>query len=144
VDEDTATELGAGLGLKPTVVQAGDAFEYAGVKVAVEGDHHAVIHPTMPAITNVGYRIAERFFYPGDNFTLPSRPVEVLALPLGAPWLKVGEVIDYVLAVAPKVAIPVHDAVLAMPGMHVGIVSGFTGDKGIEMRVVENGSSTQV
>jgi hypothetical protein len=58
--------------------------------------------------------------------------------------LKVSEVIDYVMAVKPRVAIPVHDVVLAMPGMHVNIVSGVTKESGVEVRVVENGSYTEV
>jgi L-ascorbate metabolism protein UlaG (beta-lactamase superfamily) len=127
--------------IKP--VHAGEAFEVAGVKIAIYGSNHAVIHPAIPGIENVGYMIAERFFYPGDNFTDPGISVEILALPIGAPWLKVSEVIDYVVAVMPKVAIPVHDAVLAMPEMNAGIVSRFAQTQGIEVRVVENGATAE-
>ena len=70
--------------------------------------------------------------------------MEILALPLGAPWSKVSEVIDYVMAVKPRVAIPVHDAVLAMPEMHVNITKRFTDPAGIELRVVPNGETTEV
>lgn len=125
-------------------VHAGEGFEVKGVKVAVFGTEHAIIHPAIFGIENVGYMVAEKFFYPGDNFTIPGAPVEILALPLGAPWLKVSEVIDYVVAVKPMIAIPVHDAVLAMPSMHVGIVGRFTGAQGIELRVVENGETLEV
>ena len=59
-------------------------------------------------------------------------------------WLKVSEVIDYVMAVKPEVAIPVHDAVLAMPGMHIGIVQKFAPAEETEIRVLENGSTTEV
>jgi L-ascorbate metabolism protein UlaG (beta-lactamase superfamily) len=70
--------------------------------------------------------------------------VEVLALPDGAPWLKISEAIDYMLAVKPKVAIPVHDAVLAMPQMNEGLLERLGRPAGIELRVVKNGSSTEV
>ncbi|HVQ43485.1 MAG TPA: MBL fold metallo-hydrolase [Candidatus Saccharimonadia bacterium] len=143
-DEGTV-EVMAGRGdvdVKP--VHAGEEFDVAGVKVKVFGSDHAVIHPTIPGIENVGYMIAARFFYPGDNFTQPGDPVEVLALPFGAPWLKVSEVIDYVMAVKPLVAIPVHDAVLAIPQMNVAIVKRFTDPASIELRVVENGTTTEV
>ncbi len=125
-------------------VHAGEEFEVGGVNVAVFGTNHAVIHPAIPGIENVGYMVAGRFFYPGDNFTNPGVPVEILALPIGAPWLKVGEVIDYVMAMRPKVAIPVHDAVLAMLGMNVGIVNRFTQPVGIDLRVIENGTTLEV
>jgi len=125
-------------------VKAGDSFEVAGVKVEVFGDKHAIIHEQIPQIENVGYMVADTLFVPGDNFTVPGKPVKVLGLPLGAPWLKASEVVDYMLAVGPQVAIPIHDAVLAMPGMHAGMVEKFAAPKGIEVRMVEDGSSTEV
>lgn len=143
-DEGTASQLRESGDKNIEPVKAGDELEVGGVKVTVHGIDHAVIYPEIPDIENVGYLIDERFFYPGDHFTEPGVPVEILALPLGAPWLKVSEVIDYVLAVEPSVAIPVHDGVLAMPAMHQNIVRRFTEPAGIELRVVENGQSTEV
>jgi L-ascorbate metabolism protein UlaG (beta-lactamase superfamily) len=121
-------------------VHAGEEFEVAGVNIKVQGSRHAVIHTSMPPIENVGYMVAKRFFYPGDNFYLPIGPVEILGLPLGAPWLKISEVIDYVTAVRPEIAVPVHDAVLAMPEMNIGILKGFTDADGIRILVIPNGS----
>lgn len=129
---------------KVQTVRAGDRFEIAGVEIAVEGADHALIHPDISGIPNVGYRIADRFFYPGDAFTTPAAPVEVLALPLGAPWLKVAEVVEYLRLVRPKIAVPVHDAVLAMPDMHEGIIRRLTAHQGTELRVVPNGDSIEV
>jgi L-ascorbate metabolism protein UlaG (beta-lactamase superfamily) len=131
-------------GVKATVAREGDEFEVAGVGVKVRGREHAVIYPEIPGIPNVGYLVAGRFFYPGDSFTKPAETVEVLALPDGAPWLKISEAIDYMLAVKPKVAIPVHDAVLAMPQMNEGLLERLGRPAGIELRVVKNGSSTEV
>ncbi len=133
-----------GSGLKAQAVHAGEEFEVAGVSVKVKGTDHAEIHKSIPPIPNVGYMVAKRFYYPGDNFTLPDEPVEVLGLPLGAPWLKISEVIDYLVAVHPDVAIPVHDAVLAMPEMNVGIIKPFAEPEGIEIRVIPNGQSAEV
>jgi L-ascorbate metabolism protein UlaG (beta-lactamase superfamily) len=143
-DEGTVKLFSAQGEAQIKAVHAGEEFEVKGVKVAVYGSEHAIIHPAIPGIENIGYMLAERFFYPGDNFTIPAEPVEILALPLGAPWLKVSEVIDYVLKVKPSVAIPVHDAVLAMPAMHTGIVQRFTEPQGITLRVVENGEMIEV
>jgi L-ascorbate metabolism protein UlaG (beta-lactamase superfamily) len=142
-DERAAKVLDAA-GVGARVAHEGDEFEVEGVSVAVRGRDHAVIHPDIPRITNVGYLVAGRFFYPGDSFTEPGGVVDVLAVPAGAPWLKISEAIDYMLAVKPKVAIPVHDAVLAMPQMNAGLLKRFAGPAAIELRVVENGSSTEV
>jgi hypothetical protein len=48
-------------------------------------------------------------FHPGDALTLPMRPVDTLLLPVHAPWCKLAEVIDYVRAVKPRRAFPIHD-----------------------------------
>jgi L-ascorbate metabolism protein UlaG (beta-lactamase superfamily) len=42
--------------------------------------------------------------------------VDVLAAPAGAPWMKVAETMDYVLAVKPKRAFPIHEMVLSRAG----------------------------
>jgi L-ascorbate metabolism protein UlaG (beta-lactamase superfamily) len=129
--------------LEALAVHAGEEFELDGVRVKVAGTDHAVIHPTILGIPNVGYLVGKRFFYPGDNFTRLDEPVEILALPAGAPWLKISEAIDYMLAVHPEVAIPVHDAVLAIPEMNYGLFRRFAEPVGIEIRVVPNGQSTE-
>lgn len=143
-DEGSAGLLADKQGLSVETVHDGDKLMVKGVEVEVIGKDHAVIHSSMGVIPNVGYMIAGSFFYPGDNFTLPGREVDVLGLPSGAPWLKVSESADYVLAVKPKIAIPVHDAVLAMPTMNSDILTKVAAPAGIEIRVVENGTSTEV
>lgn len=55
--------------------------------------------------------INDTVFHPGDSFTLPPEGVELLAVPASAPWLKIGEVIDYVLAAKAKRTFPVHERV---------------------------------
>ncbi|MFD9406939.1 MBL fold metallo-hydrolase [Streptomyces sp. NPDC059989] len=91
----------------------GDAFAAAGFEVQVHGELHAVIHPDMPRITNVGYLVDASLFHPGDALTVPGAPVETLMLPVHAPWNKVSEVIDYLREVKPRRAIDIHDAYLA-------------------------------
>ncbi|WP_274563765.1 MBL fold metallo-hydrolase [Streptomyces spiramyceticus] len=90
----------------------GDTFSAAGFDVQVHGELHAVIHPDIPRITNVGYLVDGSLFHPGDALTVPGRPVETLMLPVMAPWSKISEVIDYVREVKPQRAIDIHDALL--------------------------------
>ncbi|MEU9716583.1 MBL fold metallo-hydrolase [Streptomyces sp. NPDC047976] len=91
----------------------GGAFTAAGFEVQVHGELHAVIHPDVPRVTNVGYLVEGSLFHPGDALTVPGVPVETLMLPVHAPWNKVAEVIDYVREVKPARAIDIHDAYLA-------------------------------
>ncbi|MFG2193532.1 MBL fold metallo-hydrolase [Streptomyces sp. NPDC048639] len=90
----------------------GDTFSAAGFDIEVHGELHAVIHPDIPRVTNVGYLVDGSVFHPGDALTVPERPVETLMLPVHAPWNKVAEVIDYVREVAPRRAVDVHDGLL--------------------------------
>lgn len=97
-------------------VSAGDKLELSPFTLEFFGGEHAVIHPRIPTITNLGVMINNTVFYPGDSFVSPQREVEVLALPISAPWLKISESIDYILEVKPKLAFPTHDAILSPVG----------------------------
>ncbi|MGH3313312.1 MAG: MBL fold metallo-hydrolase [Streptomyces sp.] len=108
-----ADQLSAAFPGRVHTVGEGDTFEAAGFEVEVHGQLHAVIHPDIPRITNVGYVVDGAVFHPGDALTVPGRPVDTLLLPVQAPWSKVSEVIDYVRAVAPRQTLDVHDGLLS-------------------------------
>jgi L-ascorbate metabolism protein UlaG (beta-lactamase superfamily) len=105
------TDEGSQLDVPRTVVHAGDALDL-GLPVTVHGADHAVIHPEIPGVPNVGYLVGERFFTPGDALTVPDADVEVLGLPTDAPWLKLAEAVQLLRDVGPAQAFPVHDGVL--------------------------------
>lgn len=100
-------------------VKNGDELQVGPFSLKFIGEKHAVIHESIPVIDNVAVLIDDSFYYAGDSFTLPNVPIDTLAAPIGAPWLKVGEAIDYVLAVAPRRAFPVHEAVLSQIGISI-------------------------
>lgn len=125
VDEGSATVLGDA---PHTIVRDGDELDL-GVHVQVVGSRHAVIHPDLPVIPNVGYLLAGRFFTPGDALTVPEADVELLGLPTAAPWLKLSEAVDLLRAVAPARAFPVHDAVLATPQIWYGQVKALSPER---------------
>lgn len=91
----------------------GDTVSAAGFEIEVHGELHAVIHPDIPRITNVGFLVDGTVFHPGDALTVPDRPVDTLLLPVHAPWNKVSEVIDYLREVRPRRALDVHDGLLS-------------------------------
>ncbi|MEU1223442.1 MBL fold metallo-hydrolase [Streptomyces microflavus] len=107
-----AEQLSAAFPGRVHTVGDGDAFSAAGFDVTVHGELHAVIHPDIPRITNVGFLVDGSVFHPGDALTVPGRSVDTLLLPVMAPWNKISEVIDYVREVEPRRAIDVHDALL--------------------------------
>lgn len=80
------------------------------------GGEHALIHPDIPVIANLGVMINELLYYPGDSFVIPDKSVDTLALPISAPWLKISEVMDYITSVNPRLAFPTHDAILSDTG----------------------------
>jgi L-ascorbate metabolism protein UlaG (beta-lactamase superfamily) len=130
-----AASLGglADLGARVRAVGHGDVLETAGFDVHVYGERHAVIHPDIPVVANVGFRVVSprgAVFHPGDALTVPEDPVTTLLVPLHAPWSKAAEVVDYVRAVAPRTAVPVHDGLLGDNGhaIYAKVVGGLVGD----------------
>jgi L-ascorbate metabolism protein UlaG (beta-lactamase superfamily) len=95
------------------VVAPGDSFD-VGVPVRVVGDEHAVIHRDYPRLDNSGYLLdvgGTAVYHPGDALTAPGERVDVLLAPVSAPWLKVGEAIDFVREVAAPRTLAIHDRV---------------------------------
>jgi L-ascorbate metabolism protein UlaG (beta-lactamase superfamily) len=100
-----------------TVVKAGDAVEAGPFTLRFFGGTHAVIHPSIPVVDNIGVLINDELYYAGDSFFVPDGvEVGTLAVPAGAPWLKISEVIDYVLAVKPRRSFPAHEMLLSRAG----------------------------
>lgn len=98
------------------VVRHGDRVEVEPFVLEFFGEKHAVIHESIPVVDNVGVFVDGELYYGGDSYTVPDRTVPTLAAPLGAPWLKIGDSMDYVVAVAPRRTIPVHEAPLSQVG----------------------------
>lgn len=97
----------------PVSIQANNAhFSVKDVSIEVFGVDHACIHDTIPLIRNTGYVIGKRFFYPGDALTEFPSDVDILALPVAAPWMRLSDAIDYAIKIQPKVCFPVHDGQL--------------------------------
>jgi len=108
------------------------------------GTKHALMYETLPVVENTGYMIAERLFYPGDAWTNPNRKVEVLALPVAGPWMKIAEAIDYAKTIKPKVCFPVHDGGLKKPGVVHVLPSKVLEPLGIKFKVIEINQTTEL
>ncbi|WP_375497550.1 MBL fold metallo-hydrolase [uncultured Jatrophihabitans sp.] len=133
----------AELGEQVTTAEPGQAFDAAGFGVRTFGGQHAVIHPAIPVISNVGYLIGDAVYHPGDSFFVPPVPIEVLFAPLHAPWSKTSEVIDFVVSVrAPKVT-GLHDSLLTSTGLNMvrTLVGQFGGQHGSEFVALAPGET---
>lgn len=135
VDAGTATQL---TDIGHEVVAPGTSVQVGGSRVDVLGGEHARIHADIPVIANNAYLVDGTHLHPGDAFpTLPA-PVDVLFLPTAAPWLKASESVDYLRAVAPRTAVPIHQGLLARPQVFYGLFTNLAPD-GTEVRVLDEG-----
>ena len=114
--------------LPAIAVIAGEGIEAGPFRLEFHGGEHAVIHPDMPRAINLGVMINGTLYYPGDSFAQPGVPVEWLALPITAPWLKISEVVDFVRGVKPVHAFPTHDAIASPAGKRLAdtMIPGMT------------------
>ncbi|SFP76511.1 L-ascorbate metabolism protein UlaG, beta-lactamase superfamily [Amycolatopsis arida] len=136
ITDPGSAETVAKLGLAARTAQPGDAFTFGGTKINAVGGQHATIHADIPVVPNVGYLLdGGAFFHPGDSFFVPEQEIDVLGLPTAAPWLKAAEAVDYLRAVRPRLAVPIHEAVLANPAMHYGLFTNLA-PEGTEVRVL--------
>ncbi|SBS70546.1 MBL fold metallo-hydrolase [uncultured Microbacterium sp.] len=111
----------AAAGFDIITVSPGETVELEPFTLEFFGGQHAVIHETIPVVDNVGVLVNDEFYYPGDSYTvLDGKDVRLLAAPVGAPWLKIGEAMDFVLAVAPRRSFGTHDMTLSQIGREMG------------------------
>jgi len=113
-DPQTAAQLGAPW----QAAHVGDELSIGELTVRGVGGRHAVIHPEIPVVDNISYLVGDgdhpaRLMHPGDALFVPDEPVDVLANPAAAPWMRISEAIDYLRAVAPAHAVPIHQGVVA-------------------------------
>ncbi|MEV0891079.1 MBL fold metallo-hydrolase [Promicromonospora sp. NPDC050262] len=104
-------------------VTPGQVLDAAGARVTVGGGDHALIHAEIPRAVNVTYLVevdGGSVYHPGDSFdvpaALPDGGLDVLLVPVSAPWLKTGEFIDFARSVPTRVAVPIHDVFLSEIG----------------------------
>jgi L-ascorbate metabolism protein UlaG (beta-lactamase superfamily) len=131
------------LGIKHFLLENGGSITESGIKFEGFGEKHALVYSGIPIVQNTGYMIAGKLFHPGDSLTIPSKHVEVLALPFAGPWLKLAESVDYVKIVKPKRSFPIHDASLKSTAFLYGMTAGLLKQAGHEFVPMEEGAATE-
>ena len=119
-----------------TVVRPGEEFD-AGLPVRAVGELHAVIHPEMPRFFNSGYVVTagqEKLYHPGDALTAPEEEVDLLCVPVSAPWLKASEAVDFARGVKAPRNLAIHDRIYSEAGLGIldGHMNAFLPDAGQE------------
>ncbi|MDQ3094459.1 MAG: MBL fold metallo-hydrolase [Actinomycetota bacterium] len=107
---------------------AGDSTTIGELQIQAIGGVHATNHDKVPPVGNIGFVLRDgaghTLFHPGDSYAETPADIDVLGLPLNAPWCRMRETLAFVEAVSPRVAVPIHDALLSDRGhaaylMHV-------------------------
>lgn len=127
--------------LETSILEGRQAVTIDGLSLEAYDGPHAEIFETFGLVQNTGYLLAESFFYPGDSYIEPGKPVEVLALPVAGPWCKSSEALAYALRVMPAIATPVHDAVLSEDGIKVvyGLFARTLSEHGVAFQPLTQG-----
>ncbi len=122
-----------------------DTLEIGGVLISGVSGIHEEIHSTIPRIQNTGFLVANRLWYPGDSFIKPNVAVEILALPVAGPWMRLSEAIDYAIELKPKTAFPVHDMILnpQLTGFIPQIIQSIIAPHGIEFKALHNNETRE-
>jgi L-ascorbate metabolism protein UlaG (beta-lactamase superfamily) len=100
-----------------TPVEPGQEFDVAGFRVGAVGGQHAIIYGGQPDCANLGYVVDGAIYHPGDSLHVPRQTIDTLLVPAQGSWLKLDEVIDFVRAIGPALAVPIHDAQLNDRGL---------------------------
>ena len=117
-------------GLEATPLHPGDSVSLAGATVTGAGGVHAEIHRDVPLVGNVGLLVSgagePTLFHPGDSYGATPDGVDVLALPLTAPWARVAMTADFARAIGAPRVFPIHDAIVSPQGkaIYVRVLTG--------------------
>jgi L-ascorbate metabolism protein UlaG (beta-lactamase superfamily) len=96
-------------GIKYIKVEEGQNYDVNGVIIKGFGSLHAEIYQDMARVQNTGYMI-DSLCYPGDAFENPNCKVDILALPVAGPWMRMKDALVYAQLLKPRISFPVHDA----------------------------------
>lgn len=127
-------------GIPHNIIENGQTYDLKGVNITGFGTIHAEIYGEYGRVQNTGYMIGDLCF-PGDAFEYPdtNTKVDILALPVAGPWMRIKDAIEYALALKPRIAFPVHDAILnqQLGGFVSKMAENFLAPSGIEFKALE-------
>jgi L-ascorbate metabolism protein UlaG (beta-lactamase superfamily) len=97
---------------------------------------------------NMGYKINDSVYHPGDSYLVPFNlgSVKVLLLSNGGPWATTKQTVDFAEKIKPAIAVPIHDA------MHKDFwlerfnasMATWMKDRGVEYKIISNSESLEL
>jgi L-ascorbate metabolism protein UlaG (beta-lactamase superfamily) len=144
--EPQAAALMAEAGIASELTAAGEALNFGRVQITPVGEKHALINEALPRVGNLGLVLRSEgepsLFHPGDAYDGEPGPIDILALPLNAPWSASRHTVAFARRISPRVSVPIHDALLSDIGrqLYLSHVRNF-GPEGMEVRDLSDGAA---
>lgn len=134
-----------GCGVEPVELQNDIQFDIGHVHVDAARHQHEPIHPELPQPENYSYLLAGSVLHPGDCWAEVGQPVDTLLLPIGGPWLRLSDSVEYLRRVRPRVAIPIHQQGLVKEHqqLHIGALRRLAPEH-TDIFELELGTRTQI
>ncbi len=132
----------AGIASEHTV--AGEELTFGRVLIMPVGEKHALINEALLRIGNLGVVLRAvgepSLFHPGDAYDGEPGQIDILALPLSAPWAASRDTVAFAQRIAPRFSVPIHDVLLSSIGrqLYLSQVQSF-GPEGMEVRDLADG-----
>jgi L-ascorbate metabolism protein UlaG (beta-lactamase superfamily) len=132
--------------LHSVAVHDGQEAAVGPFKLAFSGELHARLPQNTPVMDNTAVCVNDSFFYPGDSYTPPKQPVDVLAVPANAPWMRAEESMEYITQCRPERCIPTHNGLLSEAGHAVynGILQQAAKTAGVTFLALKPGDSIEL
>ncbi len=143
------TNKGAGAKLEEQKIpfelfEDGSRVDIKDVPVEGFGKDHAFIYQTLPRFDNTGLLVDGRLFHPGDAVdTIPPKQVEILALPIVAPWARLADSLDYAQKIDPKICFPIHDGFMKFLGPYENVSSKVFEKTNIKFMQLDHGKAVE-
>ena len=131
-------------GIASTLVGDGQSTMIGSITIEGFGRHHAVIYDSYGQVENTGFFINKKLYFPGDAFHNPRQHIDVLALPVYGPWMKISEAIDYAKEISPRAVFNMHDApVKPTANFGLRVAENFLKESGIVFVPLQDGETKE-
>jgi len=142
--EPQAAAVMAEAGIGSEHMAAGEELSFGRVLIMPVGEKHALINEALPRIGNLGVVIRVEgepsLFHPGDAYDGQPGQIDILAVPLNAPWTASRDTVSFAQRIAPRVSVPIHDVLLSAIGrqLYLSHLQNF-GPESMEVRDLADG-----
>lgn len=152
LEAQTADQLADSLGSRIEALVPGEEVTLDAVTLRSVGQRHAIIHADIPRIDNTGVVLSAAgeptLFHPGDALDAEPGEVDILCVPVNAPWCAMKETVDFARRIGALQIVPIHDGLLGENGRElylrqIGNLAGQVVD-GLEVRDLAGRGTVEV